>query len=77
MLRHAILIVFCFLASGTLTEAKTLPRAEEPTGSKGCEWAGPGFAKLEGSDTCVRVGGNMRADFSASRKTGGAFTPWK
>ena len=39
--------------------------------------AGPGFAKVEGSDTCVRVGGSVRAEYGATFGHGGSgATSW-
>ena len=48
--------------------AKDLPRMQPlPAGkAAGCEWAGPGFAKVEGTATCVKVGGSVRAEVGTS-----------
>ena len=45
------------LLSVTAIHAKDLPRSQSEPKSTGCEWAGQGFAKVEGSSTCVKVGG--------------------
>ena len=63
----AIGFVSAFLA-GTPATAKELPRAQQVHHATGCEWAGPGFIKAEGSDTCLRVGGSTRAEFSATSR---------
>ena len=52
--------------------AKDLRADPTPAKSTGCEWAGPGFAKVDGSDTCVRVGGSVRAEYGASFGHGGS-----
>ena len=45
------------------TGGKTLPQGRaEPLRATGCADMGPGFVKLEGSDTCVRFGGSVRAE---------------
>lgn len=54
------------LALGCPVLARELPPAKPLSRTGGCEWAGPGFIKAEGSDTCVRVNGSVRADFSRS-----------
>ncbi len=60
------------LGLGASATAKDLPRAEPVKKATGCEWAGPDFVKAEGTDTCVRFGGSVRAEFSTSRsKTSG------
>ena len=46
--------------------AKELPRSPSEPKSTGCEWAGPGFAKIEGSSTCVKVGGAVRSEYEYS-----------
>ncbi len=57
--------------------AKDLRRDAPPPKATGCEWAGPGFAKVDGSDTCVRVGGSVRAEYGATVGRGGSgATSW-
>ena len=43
---------------------KPLPRhlADAPRAT-GCESLGAGFVKVEGSDTCVKLGGSIRAEY--------------
>ncbi len=65
------IIAIGFLAAsiaGTPAKAKEAPRPQQTHHATGCEWAGPGFVKAEGSDTCLRVGGSMRAEFSATSR---------
>ncbi len=33
--------------------------------ANGCAAYGPGFAKVDGSDTCVKIGGSARVDVGA------------
>jgi len=52
--------------AATGAEAKDrLPPAKAPQTS-GCEFMGPGFVKIEGTDTCMKISGSMRLDFGAS-----------
>lgn len=62
-------------SAGTMAEAKDLPRLEPAHHATGCEWAGPGYVKAEGSDTCVRVAGSVRAEFSISSNRKPAYLP--
>ena len=45
---------------------KTLP-LKGASSANSCAAYGPGFVKLEGSDTCVKVGGVMSVGAGASR----------
>ncbi len=67
----------CAVASLTISaaSAKDLPRREPEPRSTGCEWAGPGFAKLPGSDTCVKVGGSVRVEAGVS-SAGPTYVPF-
>jgi hypothetical protein len=40
---------------------KTLP-SKTTAGSNPCASLGPGFVKVEGTDTCVKLGGSIRVD---------------
>lgn len=73
----AALGFMCLLALGATAPAMDRPRAEPLRKATGCEWAGPGFAKVEGSDTCVKVDGNVRAEFmtSTTRTSGFPSSP--
>ena len=46
--------------------AKDRPRDSPVRAPTGCEWAGPGFVRVEGSGTCVRVGGSVKAEYGGS-----------
>jgi Porin subfamily len=45
------------------------PPAKSAAGSNPCAAFGPGFVKVEGTDTCMRVGGSFSVD------VGGAARP--
>jgi len=47
------------------TPEKTLPLKGAATGNS-CAAYGPGFIKLEGTDTCVKAGGAIRIDAGSS-----------
>lgn len=49
--------------------AKALPRAFDDRRATGCEAFGPDFRKVDGSDTCIRISGAVRAEVGLS--TGG------
>ena len=61
-----------FVVAGQVAAAKDLPRDPHVNKTTGCEWAGPDFAKVDGSDTCVRVGGSVRAEYGATFGRGGS-----
>ena len=54
------------IASGSSALAKNLPRSAAARPAAGCQWAGPGFVKADGSDTCVKVSGSVRAEYGAT-----------
>lgn len=39
-----------------------LPRKAEDSHPNGCEGFGPGFTRVQGSDTCVRLSGDVRVE---------------
>ena len=45
----------------------TLPGTRPATNGNPCAAYGAGFARLEGSSTCVRVGGNVQVDIGGQR----------
>lgn len=66
---HATLFVpagLLVLALASPLGARDLPRREAVRRATGCESLGEGFAKLEGSETCVKVSGSVRAEVSTS-----------
>jgi len=48
------------------TPTRLLPLKGANSGNS-CAAYGPGFAKLEGTDTCMKVGGAVRVDVGGSR----------
>jgi hypothetical protein len=50
------------------TSADRLPPAKSPTGNP-CAAYGAGFVKVEGTDTCMKIGGSLQVD------VGGAARP--
>lgn len=84
-LRHSLPLAFAIGALSALpglaqTIGEPLPGrgavAGKPTpakaqgGSRPCPEYGPGFVRLEGSTTCVRLGGSVRAEFGKSSRSG-------
>jgi hypothetical protein len=67
--------MLCVLASAAA--AKDLPRGRgsETKPVTGCEAFGPDFRKIEGSDSCIKVGGSMRAEYSYSSGGGSTLSP--
>jgi hypothetical protein len=47
------------------TPLDRLPPAKSAAGNP-CAAFGPGFVKIEGTDTCVRIGGSFRVDVSGA-----------
>ena len=77
MRRQLCLTSLVLVVAGQLAAAKDLPRDSPGRKATGCEWAGPDFAKVEGSETCVRVGGSVRAEYGATfgrGSSGSAFS---
>ena len=54
--------------------ARELPRREPERKTTGCEAMGEGFVKLEGTETCIRLGGSVRSEFSTT-SGGSVFLP--
>ncbi len=66
-------LVFCMFAlSGAL--AKEDPRSRTAPRPTGCEAFGPGFRKIEGSESCLKIGGSVRVE-STYGSGGGGFAP--
>ena len=40
-------------------------------GSNQCAAHGPGFAPIQGTDSCIKIGGRVRVEYGFSRSTGG------
>jgi hypothetical protein len=47
------------------TPLDRLPSARSAAGNP-CAAFGPGFVKIEGTDTCVKIGGSFRVDVSGA-----------
>ena len=70
----AIAVVLA-LCSAATARTKERPRgAQAATPATGCEAFGPGFRKMDGSDTCIRVGGGVRIETSIAT-TGASLVP--
>lgn len=54
--------------------ARNLPRAEPPPRVVACDGMGEGFVRVEGSNTCVKLDGSIRAEF-AHTSSGGLLSP--
>jgi Porin subfamily len=72
------IVVVGMPASIAAAEPSSLPKPDKPaasdrllpmkgTSANSCAAFGPGFVKLAGSDTCVKVGGAVRVDVGGSR----------
>ncbi|MBN9082722.1 MAG: hypothetical protein BGP04_00860 [Rhizobiales bacterium 62-17] len=64
--------VTCLLLVGTAAQAAgPQPSRKAPAAERtaSCEAYGPGFVRVQGSDTCIKVGGRVRVE--------GWFTPSK
>jgi hypothetical protein len=48
------------------TPPDRLPPAKSSATSNPCAAFGPGFVKVEGTDTCIKVGGSFRVDVSGA-----------
>lgn len=72
--RRAAYFSFCLTAMATAVRADSLflPRgkAEVRHAVTGCESFGPGFRKVEGSDTCIRLGGSVGVEATVSSSGG-------
>jgi hypothetical protein len=70
-MRVSVLVVFLALAPPVMAEQAAIQRAIKPApqtkllplkgaaSNKSCAAYGPGFVKIEGTDTCMHVGGSM------------------
>jgi Porin subfamily len=70
-----ILIAFVVLpawpavAQQSARQPDKAPKPDKPHSAKvnACAAYGPGFVKVEGSNTCIRVGGGVRVEGGGSR----------
>lgn len=51
--------------------ARNLPKAEPPPKVVACDGMGEGFVRVEGSETCLKLDGSVRAEFT--RTSGGSL----
>ncbi len=66
MLKTGLIVVFAIAAtapamaqSRSSITPRTTPDKPPARGLNACAAFGPGFVKVEGSDTCVRIGGSI------------------
>ena len=64
----------CLLASVTSLQARTVPKAVPSPKLQACDAMGPGFVRMEGSDTCVKLSGSVRVEFG-KQSGGSALSP--
>ena len=64
----------CLLVLVVSAEARSLPKSDPAPKVEACDSMGPGFVKIEGSETCVKVSGQVRAEVS-KQGSGSAFVP--
>lgn len=50
----------------SIPPGKLAPRASASAGNP-CAGYGPGFARVDGTETCIKVGGAIRVDVGTSR----------
>ncbi len=62
-------------ASGGVTSAAEYGRAQFMTNASRCSGYGPDYAAVEGSDTCVRIGGHVRVQMGTTAGLSSA-TDW-
>ena len=65
---------FCLQVLVVSAEARNLPKSDPPPQMKACGDMGPGFFKIEGSETCVKLSGNARVEVG-KQSGGSAFVP--
>ena len=67
-MKRLILLAAICLSAGTAV-AKDLPRRQDDEAPRkseaACAYLGEGYTKLPGSDTCVKIGGSVRAEGQA------------
>ena len=65
--RYSAALLATALLSGP---AATLPRAAADRHATGCEAFGPDFRRIEGTETCIRISGAVRAEAGLSTSGG-------
>lgn len=77
MSRVLLIASLAALLTGSAASARDLtrmPRARDEPRRTGCEAYGPGFTRVDGTDTCVRLSGEVRAEVGIGGG-GAAFVP--
>ncbi len=64
----------CFLILVAPAQARSLPKADPAPKLEACAGMGPGFFKMEGSETCVKLSGSVRGEV-AKQSGGSMFVP--
>ena len=64
----------CFLFLVAPVQARSFPKSEPTPKMEACAGMGPGFFKIEGSETCVKLSGNVRGEV-AKQSGGSSFVP--
>ncbi len=54
----------CLLVLVVSANARSLPKSDPTPKMEACNGMGPGFFRMEGSDTCVKLSGSVRAEVS-------------
>jgi hypothetical protein len=80
-MRKTLILIFALLPAIALAEQPSRPKSSKATASakslplkraarpEGCAEYGAGFVKVEGSDTCIKIGGAI--DIGGGISTGG------
>ncbi len=67
MLRVILLASLLGPLAAAPAPARDLRRGRDAPPEKGCEAFGPGFVKVEGTGTCVKVTGDLQAEVRVQR----------
>ena len=64
----------CLMVLIASAEARSLPKSDPAPKMQACDGMGPGFFRMEGSETCVKLSGNARVEVG-KQSGGSAFVP--
>ena len=72
-MRISGIVALLAILAASAAAAKNLPRGriDRPLAATGCEAFGSGFRKLEGSDSCVKIDGQVRVESTYTTSGGG------
>ena len=70
--RLLLVVAVSVLMPASATMARNLPKAEPERKMVPCEGMGEGFARIQGSDTCIRLSGSMRVEYAHISGGGGS-----